>query len=52
MELSAYARKVHMIGNKKKFTFFRKIFFSSSEKLTFDKENVIFLNIFFKFEFI
>ena len=34
---------------KKKFTLFRKIFFSSSEKLTCKKENVISLNIFKNF---
>ena len=28
--------------NEKKFTFFKRIFFSSSEKLIFEKENVIF----------
>ena len=34
---------VHLNESKKKSTFFRRIFFSSSKKLTFDKENVIFL---------
>ena len=31
----------------KKSTFFRRIFFSSSEKLNFDKENVIFFTFFY-----
>ena len=30
-------------------TFFRRIFFSSSKKWTFEKENVIYLNTFFNF---
>ena len=29
---------VHVNGDKKKSTFFRRIFFSSSEKLTFEKK--------------
>ena len=33
---------VHVNETKKKYTFFRKIFSPSSEKLTFEKENVIF----------
>ena len=37
---------VHVNERKKKSTFFRKIFFSSSQKLTFEKDNIIFLNIF------
>ena len=37
---------VHVNENKKKPTIFRKIFFSSSEKLTFEKENVILFNTF------
>ena len=37
---------VHVERKKKKSTFFRKIFFSSSQKLTFEKDNIIFLNIF------
>ena len=37
---------VHVIERKKKSTFFRKIFFSTSEKLPFEKENVIFYNIY------
>ena len=32
-----------------KISFFEKDFFSSSEKLTFEKENVIFLNTFLNF---
>ena len=36
---------VHVNENKKKSTIFR-IFFSSSEKLTFEKENVILFNTF------
>ena len=40
---------VHVNESKKKSTFFRKIFFPSSEKLTFEKENVIFQNIFSNF---
>ena len=35
--------------SKKKSTFFRKIFFSRSEELTFGEENVIFQNIFSNF---
>ena len=37
---------VHINENKKKSTFFLRIFFPSSEKLTFEKENVILFNIF------
>ena len=37
---------VHVNKRKIKSTFFRKIFFSTSEKLAFEKENVIFKNIF------
>ena len=37
----------HMNESEKKIFFFRRIFFSSSEKLTFEKENVIFFNTFF-----
>ena len=33
----------------KKSTFFRRIYFSSSEKLTLEEENVIFLKYFFSF---
>ena len=33
---------VHVNESKKKFTFLRRMFLSSSEKLTFDKENEIF----------
>ena len=33
----------------KKIFFFRKIFFLSSKKLTFEKENVIFFNTFLSF---
>ena len=33
---------VHVNESKKKYTFFRSIFFSRSEKLTVEKENVIF----------
>ena len=36
---------VHVNGSKKKSTFF-EVFFLSSEKLTFEKENVIFQNSF------
>ena len=35
---------VHMNESEKKFYFFRRIFFSSGEKSTFEKENVIFFN--------
>ena len=38
--------------SKKKYTFFRKIFFSSSEKLIFENENVIFLNTFLNFDLV
>ena len=41
---------VYMNESKKKIYFFRRIFFSSSEKLTFEKENVIFLNTFLNFD--
>ena len=37
---------VHINEHKKKSTFFRRIFFPSSEKLTFEKENVILFNTF------
>ena len=37
---------LHVNESKKKSTFFRKIFFPSSEKLTFENEYVIFQNIF------
>ena len=37
---------VQVNESKKKSTFFRKIFFSSSEKLLFEQENVIFFNTF------
>ena len=40
---------VHVNENKKKSTFSRRIFFSSSEKLTFEKENVILFNTFVNF---
>ena len=33
---------VHVNENEKKSTFFRKTFFASSKKLSFDKENAIF----------
>ena len=33
---------VHVNENKKKSTFLRRMFLSSSEKLTFEKENEIF----------
>ena len=39
---------VHMNENKKKSTFFRRIFFLS-EKLTFEEENVIFFNTYLNF---
>ena len=38
-----------MNESKKKYIFFRTIFFSSSEKLTFEKENVIFFNTYLNF---
>ena len=38
---------VHVNENKKKSTFSRRIFFSCSKKLTFEKENVILFNTFF-----
>ena len=37
---------VHVNENNKKSTIFRKIFFSSSEKWNFEKENVILFNTF------
>ena len=37
---------VHVNENKKKSAIFRIFFFSSSEKLTFEKENVILFNNF------
>ena len=40
---------VHVNESKKKIYFFQKDFFLSSEKLTFEKENVIFLNTFLNF---
>ena len=40
---------VHVNESKKKSTFFRKIFFPSSEKLIFEKENGILQNIFSNF---
>ena len=40
---------VHLNENNKKYTFLRRIFFSSSEKLTFEQGNVIFFNTFLKF---
>ena len=41
---------IHVNESKKKSISFRKIFFFlSSEKLIFEKENVIFLNIFSSF---
>ena len=40
---------VYVNENNKKIYFFRRIFFSSSEKLTFEKENMIFLNIFLNY---
>ena len=40
---------VHMNKSKKKICFFRRIFFSSSEKLTFEEENVIFFNTYLNF---
>ena len=40
---------VHVNESRKKSTFFRKIFFPNSEKLTFEKENMIFQNIFSNF---
>ena len=42
---------VHVNESNKKI-YGLKDFFSNSEKLTFEKENVIFLNIFFQFWFI
>ena len=38
---------VHVNESKKKSTLFRKIFFPNSEKLTFEKENVILQYIFY-----
>ena len=38
---------VHVNENRKKITFSRRIFFSSSKKITFEKENVILFNTFF-----
>ena len=40
---------VHMNESEKKSIFCRRIFFSSSEKLIFEKENVIFFNTYFNF---
>ena len=40
---------VHVNENKKKSTFSSRIFFSSSKKLTFEKENVILFNTFLNF---
>ena len=39
-----------MNESEKKINFFRRIFFPSSEKLTFEKENVIFFNTFLNFD--
>ena len=41
---------VHMNESEKKIYFFRRIFFSSNEKLTFENENVIFFNTYFNFD--
>ena len=37
---------IHVNENNKKIYVFRRIFFSSSEKLTFEKQNVFFLFLF------
>ena len=37
---------VHVNENKKKSTFFKRFFFTSNEKLTFERANEIFLNTF------
>ena len=41
--------KVHVNENNLKIHYFRRICFSSIKKLTFEKENVIFLNTLFNF---
>ena len=41
-----------MNEREKKIYFFRRIFFSSSEKLTFEKENVIFFNTYLNYIYI
>ena len=43
---------VHVDETNKKIYFFRRIFFSSSEKLSFEKENVIFFKYILKFQFV
>ena len=51
VNLSTYQKFWTFIWTKvKKNLFFRRIFFSSSEKLTFEKENVIFFNTFLNFD--
>ena len=40
---------VYVNENKRKSTFSRRIFFPSSKKLTFEKENVILFNTFLNF---
>ena len=43
---------VHENETNKKIYIFKRIFSSSSEKLTFEKENVIFFNTFLNFNFL